>query len=33
MSFSEVWTALDRLRDIAARRSYADIPIEQSRVT
>jgi len=33
MSFTEVWTALDRLRDIAARRSYADIALEQSRVT
>ena len=32
-SFSEVWSALDRLRDIAAAKSYADIPTEQSRVT
>jgi kynureninase len=32
-SFTEVWTALDRLRDIAASKSYADIPLEQSRVT
>ncbi len=32
-SFGEVWTALDRLRDIAATKSYADIPAEQSRVT
>jgi kynureninase len=32
-SFTEVWTALDRLRDIAATKSYADVPLEQSRVT
>jgi kynureninase len=32
-TFTEVWTALDRLRDITAMRSYADIPLEQSRVT
>jgi kynureninase len=32
-SFSEIWTALDRLRDIVATKSYADIPAEQSRVT
>jgi kynureninase len=32
-SFTEVWTALDRLRDIAATKSYADIPLEQPRVT
>jgi kynureninase len=31
--FTEVWSALDRLRDIAATKSYADIPAEQSRVT
>jgi hypothetical protein len=28
-----VWTALGRLRDVAASKSYADIPLEQSRVT
>jgi kynureninase len=32
-SFTEVRTALDRLRDIAASKSYADISLEQSRVT
>jgi kynureninase len=32
-SFSEIWTALDRLRDIVATKSYTDIPAEQSRVT
>ena len=32
-TFAEVWTALDRLRDITAAKSYADIPLEQSRVT
>jgi kynureninase len=32
-SFTEVWTAVDRLREIAATKSYADIPLEQSRVT
>jgi kynureninase len=32
-SFSEVRSALERLRDIAATKSYADIPAEQSRVT
>jgi kynureninase len=32
-SFAEVWTALDRLRDITAAKSYADVPLEQSRVT
>ncbi|HSR84609.1 MAG TPA: kynureninase [Streptosporangiaceae bacterium] len=32
-SFTEVWTALDRLRDIAAAKSYTDIPLEQTRVT
>jgi kynureninase len=32
-SFTEVRTALERLRDIAASKSYADIPLEQSRVT
>jgi kynureninase len=31
--FTEIWSALDRLRDIAATKSYADIPAEQSRVT
>jgi len=32
-SFTEIWSALDRLRDIAATKSYADIPLEQARVT
>jgi kynureninase len=32
-SFTEIWSALDRLRDIAATKSYADIPVEQPRVT
>ena len=32
-SFTEVWAALDRLRDIAAAKSYTDIPLEQTRVT
>ena len=32
-TFAEVWTALDRLRDIAATKSYADIPAEPSGVT
>jgi kynureninase len=32
-TFTEVWTALDRLRQIAATKSYADIPVEQARVT
>ncbi len=32
-TFTEVWSALDRLRDIAATKSYADIPAEPSRVT
>jgi kynureninase len=32
-SFADLWTALDRLRDIAASKSYADIPREPSRVT
>jgi kynureninase len=32
-SFTEVRTALERLRDIAASKSYADIPLEQARVT
>jgi kynureninase len=32
-NFTEVWTALDRLRDIAATKAYADIPAEQPRVT
>jgi kynureninase len=31
--FTDVWDALDRLRQIAASRSYADLPAEQSRVT
>jgi kynureninase len=32
-NFTEVWTAIDRLRDIAATKSYADITAEQPRVT
>jgi kynureninase len=32
-SFAEVWAAMDRLRDITASKSYADIPVTQSRVT
>jgi kynureninase len=32
-SFTEVFDAMDRLRDITATKSYADIPLEQSRVT
>jgi kynureninase len=32
-SFTEVFDALDRLRDITATKSYADIPLEQQRVT
>ncbi len=32
-SFTEVRAALDRLRDITASKSYADIPLTQSRVT
>jgi kynureninase len=32
-NFTDVWTALDRLRDIAATKAYADIPAEQPRVT
>jgi kynureninase len=32
-NFTEVWTALDRLRDIAATKSYADLPAEPPRVT
>jgi kynureninase len=32
-SFSQVWDAVDRLRQIAADKSYADISIEPSRVT
>ncbi len=32
-SFSQVWDAVDRLRQIAADKSYADIPAEPSRVT
>jgi kynureninase len=32
-SFSEIFDALDRLREIMATKSYADIPIEHSRVT
>jgi len=32
-TFTEVWTALDKLREIAATKSYADVPLEQPRVT
>ena len=32
-SFTEVWEAMDRLRDIAASKSYADMPTEQPRVS
>jgi kynureninase len=32
-TFSDVWTAVDRLRDIAATKSYADIPAEPRGVT
>jgi kynureninase len=31
--FTDVWDALDRLRQIAADQSYADLPAEPSRVT
>jgi kynureninase len=32
-SFTEVWEAIGRLRDITASKSYADLPTEQSRVS
>ena len=32
-SFTDVWDAMDRLRDITASKSYVDIPMTQSRVT
>jgi len=32
-SFTEVWDAMDRLRDITASKSYADLPMEQPRVS
>ena len=32
-SFTEVWEAMDRLRDITASKSYADIPADQPRLT
>jgi kynureninase len=32
-SFTEIFDALDRLREIMATKSYADIPLEHSRVT
>jgi len=32
-SFSEIFDALDRLREIMATKSYGDIPLEHSRVT
>jgi kynureninase len=32
-TFTEIWTALDRLREIAASKSYVDIPVQQARVT
>jgi len=31
--FTDVWDALDRLRQISARKSYEDLPAELSRVT
>jgi kynureninase len=31
--FTEVWEAMDRLRDITASKSYADLPTEQPRVS
>ena len=31
--FTDVWDALDRLRQIAAAKSYEDLPAELSRVT
>ena len=31
--FTDVWDALDRLRQLAADRSYADLPAEPSRIT
>jgi len=31
--FTDVWDALDRLREIAAAKSYADLPAEPARVT
>jgi kynureninase len=31
--FADVWDALDRLRQIAADRSYAGLPAEHARVT
>ncbi len=32
-SFTDVFDAMERLRDIAATKSYADIPVEHARVT
>jgi kynureninase len=32
-SFTEVWEAMDRLRNITASKSYADLPTEQPRVS
>jgi kynureninase len=32
-SFTEVFDALDKLREITASKAYADIPVEQGRVT
>ncbi len=32
-SFTEVFDAMDRLREITAAKSYADVPLEQQRVT
>jgi kynureninase len=32
-SFTEVWDAMDRLREITASKAYADVPAEPSRVT
>jgi kynureninase len=32
-SFTDVWDAMDRLREVTATKSYVDIPATQSRVT
>jgi kynureninase len=32
-SFTDVWEAMDRLREITASKSYADLPTEQTRVS
>ena len=31
--FTDVWDAMEQVREITAEKSYADIPAEQSRVT